>query len=171
MSHSVTVTYNVQDFTVVASPTSLTVDAGTAANLSIQITALNGFAGIVGLSTNSTWCTLTPTFVTGSGNATLSCNQFAAGNYTVNIMGTSGTLSHTATILITVQPGSGSVGGVILQTDKLGLLLDYIPTLSLVLVVLAIGVLTMRRSRRHGDRRGFYFKWVAGQVRIFLSDT
>ncbi len=86
-------------------------------------------------------------------------------------MGTSGTLSHTATIFITVQPGSGSVGGVILQTDKLGLLLDYIPTLSLVLVVLAIGVLTMWRSRRHGDRRGFYFKWVAGQVRIFLPDT
>jgi len=171
LSHSVTVTYNVQDFTVVASPSSITVDAGTAANLSIQITALNGFAGIVGLSTNSTWCTLNPTFVTGSGNATLSCNQFAAGNYTVNMTGSSGTLSHTAMIFIIVLPGSGSVGGVILQTDKMRLLLDYIPTLSLVLVGLATGVVGRWRSKRQRERRASLPNESQAEAHIFLSDT
>ena len=171
LSHSATVTYIVQDFTMLASPTVLTVNATTAANSTIQVGAVNGFAGIVGLSTNSTWCTLTPTFVTGSGNATLSCNQFAAGNYTVNIMGTSGTLSHTATILITVQPGSGSVGGAILQTDKLRLLLNYIPTLSLVLVVLTMGVVGRWRSKRQRERRASPPNESQAQARSYLLDT
>ena len=144
LSHSLAVTFTVQDFTLTASPTSVTVNAGVVANSTIQITALNGFAGVVALGTNSTWCTLIPSSITGSGNAMVSCDQSVAGNYTVTITGTSGTLSHTAMIVITVQPGSGSVGGVVLPTDKLNLLSQILPVWALIAGVATAGVIAVR---------------------------
>ena len=143
LSHSIGVTFIVQDFTVVASPTNVTVNAGTPANSTIQITGLNGFAGVVTLTTNSTWCTLTPGTITGSGNANLSCTQSVAGTYTVTITGTSDSLTHTAMIEITVQPG-GSVGGMVLPTDKLRLLSQILPVLALIAAIAAVGVIAIR---------------------------
>ncbi len=108
--HTSIATFQFQDFTIVSTPANVTVSAGVTANSTIQITPLNGFAGTVALATNSTSCTLNPTNITGSGNASLSCSGFMAGNHTVTVSGTSGTLFHTTMIVITVQ-GSGSVGG------------------------------------------------------------
>jgi len=151
LSHSIGVTFIVQDFTVVASPTNVTVNAGTPANSTIQITGLNGFAGVVTLTTNSTWCTLTPGTITGSGNANLSCTQSVAGTYTVTITGTSDSLTHTAMIEITVQPG-GSVGGMVLPTDKLRLLSQILPVLALIATVAAAGVIAVRtRAKRENQ--------------------
>ena len=151
LSHSANVTYAVQDFTLTASPTSITVNTGVVANFTIQITALNGFGGTVALDTNSTWCTLTPSRITGSGNATVYCNQSVAENYTVTITGTSGTLSHTAIIVITVHPGSGSVGGLVLPTDKLNLLSQILPVWALIAGVATAGVIAVR-TRVKGER-------------------
>jgi len=137
------VTFTVQDYTVVANPTSVTVNAGVAANSTVHIAALHGFAGIVTLTTNSTWCTLTPTSITGSGNATVSCTQFEAGDYTITITGTSGGLSHTATIAIKVMPG-GSVGGVVLPADRLRLLSQILPVMALIAGVAIAGVIAVR---------------------------
>src|SRR5947199_9198417 len=151
LSHSIGVTFIVQDFTVVASPTNVTVNARTPANSTIQITGLNGFAGVVTLTTNSTWCTLTPGTITGSGNANLSCTQSVAGTYTVTITGTSDSLTHTAMIEITVQPG-GSVGGMVLPTDKLRLLSQILPVLALIATVAAVGVIAVRtRAKRENQ--------------------
>jgi len=74
----------------------------------------------------------------------VSCDQSVAGNYTVTITGTSGTLSHTAMIVITVQPGSGSVGGVVLPTDKLNLLSQILPVWALIAGVATAGVIAVR---------------------------
>jgi PKD repeat protein len=148
LKHTSTLTYTVTDFTMTASPTSVNVVAGSVANSTIAIIASNGFAGIVNLSTNSTACTLTPSSLTVSGNATVLCNESIAGNYTVAITGTSGTLSHTAIILVTVQPGSGSVGGMVLSIDKLGLLIQFLPRTGPILVIVAAAIIALRRKSK-----------------------
>src|SRR2546428_9064475 len=86
-------TFQFQDFSIVEIPENITVSIGVAENWTIQITPLNGLARIVALAHNSTSCTLNPTNITGSGNASLSCSGFTAGNPTVQISGASGTLS------------------------------------------------------------------------------
>src|SRR5437773_7758318 len=105
--HSATVTYTIQDFTVAASPTSLTVLAGTQGTSTITLSALQGFAGVVSLTStinpaSGITCGLTPTSVTGSGSSTLSCSG-VSGGYTVTVTGTSGSLSHSITVTYAVQ--------------------------------------------------------------------
>src|SRR5438094_3367749 len=107
LSHSITVTYAVQDFTIAASPTAVIVNAGAAGNSAFTITGLQSFSGVVSLTSSTSpatglICTLTPTSVTSSGTSTLSCTG-SAGSYTVTITGTSGTLSHSATADYTVE--------------------------------------------------------------------
>src|SRR5207302_5291130 len=86
-----------------ASPTAVTVNVGAAGTSTITVTGLNGFAGIVALTTNSTSCTISPTSVTGSGSATLSCTFAVVSTVHVGVTGTSGSLSHSATVTYTVQ--------------------------------------------------------------------
>ena len=97
--HSATV----EDFTVTASPTSVAVSVGSPGNSTITITALNGFSGIVDFTSNSTACTVSPTSVTGSGSATLSCTFSSPSTIHIAVTGTSGSLSHSATVTYTVQ--------------------------------------------------------------------
>ena len=105
-------------------------------------------------TTNSTLRSLTAASITAPGNAIISCNQSESGNYTVTVTATSGSLSHTT--MITVEWGSGSAGGVVLPDDKLRLLLDYIPTLSLIPVVLAVGTVGLWRSKRRRENRALF---------------
>src|SRR2546425_11845746 len=50
--HTATVIYTVQDFTISANPTSVTVNAGVAGASAITITAQGGFNGVVSLASN-----------------------------------------------------------------------------------------------------------------------
>src|SRR5207253_2114107 len=97
----------VQDFTIAASPTSVPVNVNQAGTSTITVTAVNGFAGVVSLTSTSNpatgmTCTLTPTSVTGSGTSTLSCTATTSGSFVVTVTGTSGTLSHAATVSYSV---------------------------------------------------------------------
>ena len=150
LSHSADAMYIVQDFALAASPASITVDPGTVSNSTIHITSLNGFAGVVSLATNSTFCAITPTSITGSGNAIISCAS-TGGNYTVMVTGTNGTLSRTA--IVTVQTGSGSVGGVTISIDRLALLLQILPALFLIVIVVTAGVIAVRAHVKRKERR------------------
>jgi hypothetical protein len=107
VSHSVSVTIRVQDFNVVAGPTSVTVNAGVPAGSTITVGPANGFAGTVSLIvvTNSTsmLCSLTPTSVPGgSGTSALSCTSSVGGNYLVTVTGTNAGLSHAGTVSVHV---------------------------------------------------------------------
>ena len=106
------------DFTLSASPASLTLTAGSAGSqVSIKATALNAFTGTVsvaitglpsGVTASPTTLSLTP----GTAQTiTLTASSGAgASTGTLTFTGTSGTLSHTAALVLTVQPVS-SPGG------------------------------------------------------------
>ena len=107
LSHSAGVVYhvvNAPDFTVNANPTIVTANVAAAANSTMTVTRLNGFTGTVSLdvTTNSTSlvCNLSSTAITGGPSSSiLSCTGSAVRNYMATITGTSGTLSHSATVI------------------------------------------------------------------------
>lgn len=107
-SDSTTVTLTVTDFTLTASPTSVTVETGQTASSTVTTSGQNGFAGTIYFSVNqpSYLCSLQPSSVTLSSsspsvNSVLSCT-FPKGSFTVTITGTpfNGVPSRTATVTI-----------------------------------------------------------------------
>src|SRR6267142_5115619 len=96
------------DFSLAASPASLTVNQGASGNSTISVTDLNGFTGSVTLSASGLPSGVTAAFgtnpTTGSSVLTLTASATATtGAATVTVTGTSGTLTHTTTIALTVN--------------------------------------------------------------------
>ncbi len=103
------------DFSIAASPNTLTVQAGSAGTSAITLTSIAGFGGTVSLSKSVSptgpTASLSPTSVTlssgGSSTSTLTVSTTTstpAGSYTVTVTGTSGSASHSATVSVTVTP-------------------------------------------------------------------
>jgi hypothetical protein len=109
------------DFTLSASPTSVSTAAGASGTATIAVGALNGFTGNVSLAVagapTGASATLSPTSVTGSGSSvlTLSAGSAAAGTYNVTVTGTSGALSHPAAVTWTI--GGSTTGGALTNGD------------------------------------------------------
>jgi hypothetical protein len=115
LSHSTTVTLTVNsaaqaDFTISDSPTSITVTRGTTGHSTVTIGAVNGFTGTVSLSVSGQGSRVTATFnpssVTGSGTSTLSVHvssRATRGTRTLTITGTSGSLRHSATLILSIH--------------------------------------------------------------------
>jgi hypothetical protein len=106
--HSATATFTfgaAPDFAIAAGAVSpAQILAGASGTSTITLTAINGFTGTVTLSVSASTpagltCTLpaSVTFGTSPQTVTLSCSAAVAGDYTVTVTGTSGTLSHTTT--------------------------------------------------------------------------
>ena len=94
-------TYIACDFSLSASPTSVTVNAQTPATSTITVSPINGFPDTVNLSADN-GCSLSPSSVVASGTSTLSCTFSTYGTYTVTVTGNSGALSHAVTVRYTV---------------------------------------------------------------------
>ena len=98
------------DFSISASPSSLTLVRTSSTSTTVTITSLNGFSGTVSLSTGplpaGVSASFNPASVAGSGTSTLtftgSGGQTATGTFTVTITGTSGSLAHSTTITLTI---------------------------------------------------------------------
>src|SRR2546426_691560 len=114
LSHSVVVTASVvvpPDFSISSSPSSLSFQAGSSSTSTISLASLNSFAGTISLassvSPSGLTASLSPTSVTlssgGSGSSTLTVSSSNAGGYTVTVTGTSGSLSHSTNITVTVS--------------------------------------------------------------------
>ncbi|MBV9573224.1 MAG: SBBP repeat-containing protein, partial [Acidobacteriales bacterium] len=113
-AQSVTATFNLAgtpDFLISASALSpTTVNPGGSATSTVTITATGGFTGAVALSCTGlpagASCGFVPPSVTGSGSSTLTITTTGAtpvGVYNVQVTGTSGSLSHSATVVLDVQ--------------------------------------------------------------------
>ncbi len=128
LNHSGTATLSVQaapDYAVVLSPSSQTVAAGGSVSYTVTVMPVNGFNsavnfGVSGLPSGVTG-SFSPASVTGSGSTTLMINTTSGatpGGATVNVMGTSGSLSHAGSgslmingsgpTAVSVSPSSGT---------------------------------------------------------------
>jgi hypothetical protein len=116
LSHSTTVTLVVTapppapDFTISASPASLTVRRGTSGSYTVTIGALSGFTGTVNLTVSGVPSRVTATFnpasVTTSGTSTLTitaANNAPKNPVTLTITGTSGTTTHSTTVSLNIN--------------------------------------------------------------------
>src|SRR6266487_1734977 len=104
LTHSTTTTFSFRDFTVTASSPA-SVSTGSSGTSTITLKALNGFSGTISISdtipSGLSCGSVTPSSVSGSGTATLSCSSNTQGVYTVTITATSGSLTHQGTTAFT----------------------------------------------------------------------
>jgi len=114
LSHQTTVTVNVVDFSIAASPSSVTISPGSSATSTISLKSLGGFAGTITLSTTSSppgpTLSLSSSSVTlssgGTGTTTLTMStqsSTSTGDYTVTVTGSSGSISHSTSVLVSVK--------------------------------------------------------------------
>jgi hypothetical protein len=113
LTHTTTVTLvvaPVADFSISASPASLTLKRSSLGTYTASVTAVNGFNGVVALSVSglpaSTTGTFNPASVTGHGTSHLTIattKKTPTGTFTLTIKGASGSLSHTTTVSLTVR--------------------------------------------------------------------
>jgi hypothetical protein len=95
------------DFSLSASPSSLTVKRGSSGSSTITVNDLNGFTGSVTLSTSALPSGVTASFGTNPTTSTsvltfTASSTAATGTSTITITGTSGSLTHTTTISLTI---------------------------------------------------------------------
>jgi Domain of unknown function (DUF1929)/PKD domain len=107
------------NFTVTATPSSQTVQAGGSTTYTVTVAAVDGFTGTVALSASGLPSGATPSFspasVSGSGTSTLTVttgSSTPSGSSTLTITGTSGSLANTANVTLDVTgPPNFSVSG------------------------------------------------------------
>ncbi|HZR28206.1 MAG TPA: glycoside hydrolase family 3 C-terminal domain-containing protein [Terriglobales bacterium] len=99
------------DFSIAATPSSQTVTAGNTTSYTAEVSAISGFSGTVALSASGlpagATASFSPASVSGSGTATLmmtTAGSTPPGNSNIVITGVSGSLTHTASVILSVTP-------------------------------------------------------------------
>jgi endoglucanase len=123
LTHSIPISLTVNapptpDFTLSASPASLTINQGASGTSTITITRTGGFTSAVALSATGLPTGVTAGFnpASATGNSSVLTltvpSATPTGSSTVTITGTGGGLTKTTTIALTVAGGGGGTGGV-----------------------------------------------------------
>ena len=108
---SLTVTGTTPNFTISASPTSITVDKGSSGHSTITTAISGGFDSAITLSASGQPSRVTVSFSpssipapgSGSSTMTVTVNRRArSGNYTITVRGTGGGVMHTTTVTLTI---------------------------------------------------------------------
>ncbi len=105
------------DFSISASPTSVSIAQGSNGTSTIHTAVTSGSAGTVSLSARVSpagpTAALNPTSVTAGNSSTLTVSvgsSVATGNYTVSVSGTEGSTNHSTSVTITVTSSGGGGG-------------------------------------------------------------
>jgi len=116
LTHNTTISLTVNavatpNFSLSASPASVTINRGASGTSTITVTPVNGFNGSVSLSASGLPSGVTASFnpasTTSTSTLTLTASSTATtGAATVTVTGTSGSLTHTTTIALTVNSGA-----------------------------------------------------------------
>ena len=108
---------SIPDFSISSSPGTQSIALNGSASFTVTVASLNGFAGGVSLGVSTLPAGLNSAFApAGSGNTTLtlSANSSALpGTYPIAISGTSGSLTHTTNVNLTVTSGGTAAAGVL----------------------------------------------------------
>ncbi len=119
-SHSTTVSLTVtapvgNDFSISASPASVSVAAGSSGTSTIQTAIVSGSAQTIALSVagapSGVTASLNPTSVSSGGSSTLTISttsSAAAGSYSLTVTGTGTSATHSTAVALTVTSSSGS---------------------------------------------------------------
>ena len=118
LRHSTSVAWTIApagtpDFSLIASPAAVASAGGASAASTITLAGTNGFSALVRLATigvpTGASASFNATSITGSGSATLTLQpgSAAAGAYNLTVTGTSGALSHSATVAWSISAGGG----------------------------------------------------------------
>ncbi|HTC93913.1 MAG TPA: glycoside hydrolase family 3 C-terminal domain-containing protein [Terriglobales bacterium] len=104
------------DFSLAASPTSVTVNAGASATVSITSTPSGNFSGAISLSASGlpagATASFNPASIGAPGTSTLTISTSSStpdGSSVVTITGKSGSLTHTDSVTLNVNGGTGNV--------------------------------------------------------------
>lgn len=118
LSHTTSISLTVNatatpNFSLSASPSSLTVKQGTSGSSTISVTPSGGFTGSVSLSNSALPSGVTASFGTNPTTSTsvltfTASSTATTGTSTITITGTSGTLTHTTTISLTISSASAT---------------------------------------------------------------
>ena len=109
---ALTVTGPTPDFSISASPSSLTVTRGTSGTSTISTAALNGFNAAISLSASGQGSRVTVSFspnpiaAPGTGSSTMTIrvgSRATRGTRTITVTGTGGGKTHTTTVTLTIQ--------------------------------------------------------------------
>jgi hypothetical protein len=125
LSHTTSISLTVNatatpNFSLSASPSSLSVTQGSSGNSTITVTPSGGFTGSVTLSNSALPSGVTASFGTNPTTSTsvltfTASSSATTGTSTITITGVSGTLSHTTTISLTINPTGGGTTNLIVN--------------------------------------------------------
>ena len=105
LTHTASATFTFRDFSLSASPSSLSLNTGAQGTSTISLNLLNGFGSTVTLGVSSptgVTSSLSTASISGSGTSTLTISPTTVGSYTVVVTGTSGSLTRTVSLTITI---------------------------------------------------------------------
>src|SRR5207245_2666363 len=105
LTHTASATFTFHSFSLSANPSSFSLNTGAQGTSTISLNLLNGFGSTVALSVTSptgVTASLSTTSISGSGTSTLTISPTTVGSYTVIVTGTSGSLTRTVSLTVTV---------------------------------------------------------------------
>ena len=125
---------NSANFSLSASPAAMTLTAGTSGTTTVTVAATGGFTGNVSLSATGlpagATASFSPSLITTSGSSILTISTSATtatGSFPIVVAGTSGALSNTTTVSLSVTAGSGQAISISPTSINFGTLLDSSP--------------------------------------------